>query len=236
MHDPGVKYRKEWKEREFRKSERSIFNPRRWFGSKWKTGIQQYQEDVPDYTDHNLYLEQRAMLEKEHQERVHELEDKKLRLEEKMSGFLKGSRDARKFQVEREELEREISELRSERNEKLDKAIKSQLVKAKAYVESIFQSLEKESREQAIQSIYEKEKQLTELAMNILEGEIKEELEIKTKKMEALKAKMALAEKDKNERIQKIEDALSALTSLVEKAESVRFAINSIETDVIKEQ
>jgi hypothetical protein len=133
-------------------------------------------------------------------------------------------------------LEREISELQSERNEKLDKAIKSQLVKAKAYVESIFQSLEKESRKQAIQSIDEKEEQLTELAMNILEGEIKEELEIKTKKMEALKTKMALAEKDKNERIQKIEDALSALTSLVEKAESVRFAINSIETDVIKEQ
>ena len=72
--------------------------------------------------------------------------------------------------------------------------------------------------------------------MNILEGEIKEDLEIKTKRLEALKAKMALAEKDKNERIQKVEDALSALTSLVEKAESVRFAINSIETDVIKEQ
>lgn len=236
MHDPGVRYRKKWKEREFRKSERSIFNPRRWFGSEWETGIQQYQEDVPDYTEHNFYQEQREKIKKEHQERLHELENDRLHLEEKISGFLKGSRDARKFQVECKELEREISELQSERNEKLQKAIKSQLVKAKAYVESIFQSLEKESRKQAIQSIDEKEGQLTELAMNILEGEIKEELEIKTKKMEALKTKMALAEKDKNERIQKIEDALSALTSLVKKAESVRFKINSIETDVIKEQ
>lgn len=235
MSDPGVTFRKVWREREYRKSKRSIFNPRRWFGNKWKTEIQQYQDEVPDYTEHNFYMEQKAALEKEYQERVHELEEKKLLLEEKMSAFLKGSRDARKYQIDREELEREISELRSERNEKLDKAIKKQLTKARAYIESIFESLEQDSRKHAIQSIAEKEEKLTQLAMSILEGEIKDELEIKMKKLEALKSKLTLAEKDKNERMQKIEDALSALNTLAEKAAALRNTIDSIETDVIKE-
>lgn len=236
LDDPGVKYRMEWKEREYRKSERSIFNPRRWFGSKWKTGIQQYQENVPDYTEHDEYLTQKAILEKEHQERLHALEEKKLNLEEKMSNLLQGSREARKFQIKREGLEHEISELHSERQEQLNKAIKSQLSKAKMYIESIFESLEQKSRKQAIQSITDKEDQLTQLAMSILEGEIKEELEVKTKKLETLKAKMSLAENNKMERIQKIEDAHAALVSLTEKAKAIRAELNSIETDIIKEQ
>lgn len=236
MHDPGVTYRKVWKDREIRTSKRSWWNPLRWFGDTYNTAIQQYQEDVPDYTEHNFYVQQKAELDKEHQERIDELEKKKLDLEEKMSGFLKGSREARKFQINREELEREISELRSERDEKLDKAIKRQLTKAKAYVESIFDSLERDSRKQAIQSISEKEEQITQFAMSILEGEIKEELEIKTKKLEALKAKMTIAEKDKNERIQKIDSALSALASLAEKAVAIHLTIDSIDTDVIKEE
>jgi len=236
MQDPGVKTHKEWVEREYRKGERSIFNPRRWFGSKWKTEIQQYQEEVPDYTEHNFYIQQKATLEKEHKERVLEFESKKQRLEESMSICLQGSSNARKFQNDREELEREISELQAERKEKLEKVIKKQLTEAKRYVESIFDSLEKESRKQAIKSITEKEDELTKLAMNVLEGEIKEELEIKTKKLEALKSKMALAEKDKVERLQKIEDALAALNSLEDKAAAVRVTIDSIETDTIKEQ
>ena len=236
MHDPGVKSHKEFREREFRTTERSIFNPKRWFGNKWNTEIQQYQEDVPDYTEHIFYVEQKTALENDHNERMRELEEKRTRLEEKMSGFLRGSRDARKFQLDREQLEQEISDLRSERNEKLDKAIKNQLRKAKAYVEGIFESLERDSREKALKSIVEKEEQLSQLAMKTLEGEIKDELEIKTKKLEALKAKMSLAEKDKKERIQKIDEAIMALKSLSEKAETIRVDIDSIETDIIKEQ
>ena len=236
MHDPGVIWRKEWRERECRGSERSIFNPRRWFGSKWKTNIQQYQEDVPDYTEHNLYLEQKKSLEEDFQRNVKELEDKKRHLEEQMAALVEGSRDVRKYEIDCKELEREISELRSERDEKLDNAIKKQLKTAKVYVESVFDSLENDSRKQMIQSFTEMEENLIQMAMSILEGEIKEELEVKAKKLEALKAKMTLAEKDKGERIQKIEDAHSALASLAEKAEAVRNTIESKETDVIKEQ
>lgn len=236
MQDPGVTYRKVWKEREYRTTERSLFNPKRWFGSKWNTEIQNYQEDVPDYTEHNFYMEKKEKLEQEHQEKMNNLEMKKLRLEEKMSELLKGSREARKFQLVREDLEREISELQNQRDEELNKVIKTQLKKAKRYVESIFEKLENESRKQAIQSITEQEERLSQLAMDILEGEIKEELELKTKKMKALKAKLNLAEKDKNERIQKIEKALEALTVLEGKANAVHTTIESIETDIIKEQ
>ena len=108
LQDPGVSMRKEWREREFRTTERSIFNPKRWFGSKWKTEIQQYQEDVPDYTAHNFYIQQKAELEKQHQERMQELEITRQKFENQISEFVKGSRDARKFQIEREELERQI--------------------------------------------------------------------------------------------------------------------------------
>ena len=236
MHDPGVRYHKEWRERECRGSERSVFNPRRWFGSKWKAYIQQYQEDVPDYTEHNLYLEQKESLKEDFQRNVKDLEDKKRHLEEQMAALVEGSRDVRKYKIDYEELEHEISELRSERDEKLDNAIKKQLKRAKVYVESVFDSLENDSRKQALESFTEKEEYLIQMAMSILEGEIKEELEVKTKKLEALKAKMTLAEKDKSERIHKIEDAHSALASLAEKAEAVRNTIESKETDVIKEQ
>ena len=236
LQDPGVSMRKEWREREFRTTERSIFNPKRWFGSKWKTEIQQYQEDVPDYTAHNFYIQQKAELEKQHQERMQELEITRQKFENQMSEFVKGSRDARKFQIEREELERQIEELRTERDKKLDKAIKKQLKTARLYIESIFESLEKDSRAQAIKSINDKEEQLTKMALDILEGEIREELEVKTKKLESLKSKVALAEQGKNERLLKIDEAYSALSDLVEKAEAVRAAIDSTETDIIKEQ
>ena len=236
LQDPGVSMRKEWREREFRTTERSIFNPKRWFGSKWKTEIQQYQEDVPDYTAHNFYIQQKAELEKQHQERMQELEITRQKFENQISEFVKGSRDARKFQIEREELERQIEELRTERDKKLDKAIKKQLKTARLYIESIFESLEKDSRAQAIKSINDKEEQLTKMALDILEGEIREELEVKTKKLESLKSKVALAEQGKNERLLKIDEAYSALSDLVEKAEAVHAAIDSTETDIIKEQ
>ena len=236
LQDPGVSMRKEWREREFRPTERSIFNPKRWFGSKWKTEIQQYQEDVPDYTAHNFYIQQKAELEKQHQERMQELEITRQKFENQISEFVKGSRDARKFQIEREELERQIEELRTERDKKLDKAIKKQLKTARLYIESIFESLEKDSRAQAIKSINDKEEQLTKMALDILEGEIREELEVKTKKLESLKSKVALAEQGKNERLLKIDEAYSALSDLVEKAEAVHAAIDSTETDIIKEQ
>ena len=236
LQDPGVSMRKEWREREFRTTERSIFNPKRWFGSKWKTEIQQYQEDVPDYTAHNFYIQQKAELEKQHQERMQELEITRQKFENQISEFVKGSRDARKFQIEREELERQIEELSTERDKKLDKAIKKQLKTARLYIESIFESLEKDSRAQAIKSINDKEEQLTKMALDILEGEIREELEVKTKKLESLKSKVALAEQGKNERLLKIDEAYSALSDLVEKAEAVHAAIDSTETDIIKEQ
>lgn len=236
MQDPGVSMRKEWREREFRTTERSIFNPKRWFGSKWKTEIQQYQEDVPDYTAHNFFIQQKAELEKQHQERMQELEITRQKFENQMSEFVRGSRDARKFQIEREELERQIEELRAERDKKLDKAIKKQLKTARLYIESIFETLEKDSRAQAIKSLNDKEEQLTKMALEILEGEIREELEVKTKKLESLKSKVALAEQGKNDRLVKIDEANSALIDLVEKAEAVRAAIDSTETDIIKEQ
>ena len=236
MQDPGVRIRKEWREREFRTTERSLFNPKRYFSGKWKTEIQQYQEDVHDYTEHNLYKQQKAELEKEHQKRIQELEYRKLQLEEKMSSCMSGSRNARKFQIDKEELEREIEKLQAERNEKLENAIKNQLRKARAYIESIFESWEKENRKQIIQAISEKELHLSQIAMQFLEEEIKEELDTKIKRLESLKEKMTLAEKDKDERIQKIEEARSAMTALLENAEAVRMAIESIETDVIKEQ
>lgn len=236
MTDPGVTHRKEWREREYRKSERSIFNPKRWFGSKWNTGIQQYEVDVPDYTAHNLYLQEKAELEKNHQALMRELEEKKQRLEDEMSTHLFSAHQVSRYQVEREGLERDIEKLRAERDEMLGKTIKKQLTKAKMYIEKVFSMLEEDSRKKAINSIAEKEEALSMKAMEILEGEIKEELEIKTKKLEALKSKMSLAEQDKNERIQKIEEARSALNTLAEKAENIRSAIESIETDVIKEQ
>ncbi|MCQ2257648.1 MAG: dynamin family protein [Bacteroidaceae bacterium] len=236
MQDPGVTIRKEWREREVRTTKRSIFNPMRWFGSKWKTEMQQYQEDVPDYTAHNFYVQQKAELEKQHQERMHELEMKREKLENQMSEFERNARNARKFQIEREDLERQIEELQAERTKKVDKAIENQLKKAKVYIEGIFESLEKDSRSQALKSINEKEDQLTQLAIDILESEIGEELETKTKKLEALKSKMTLAEQDKNDRLMKIDEAHSALIGLLEKAEAVRAAIDSIETDIIKEQ
>lgn len=236
LQDPGVSMRKEWREREFRTTERSIFNPRRWFGSKWKTEIQQYQEEVPDYTAHNFYIQQKAELEKQHQERMQELEITRQKFEDQMSEFVKGSCDARKFQIEREELERQIEELRKERDKKLDKAIKKQLKTARLYIESIFESLEKDSRAQAIKSINDKEEQLTKMALDILEGEIREELEVKTKKLESLKSKVALAEQDKNDHLLKIDKAHFALSGLVKKAEAVRTAIDSTETDIINEQ
>ena len=96
--------------------------------------------------------------------------------------------------------------------------------------------MEKDSRSQALKSINEKEDQLTQLAIDILESEIGEELETKTKKLEALKSKMTLAEQDKNDRLMKIDEAHSALIGLLEKAEAVRAAIDSTETDIIKEQ
>ena len=236
MQDPGVRIRRVWREREFRTTERSLFNPKRYISGKWKTEIQQYQEDVPDYTEHDLYKQQKAEFEKEHQERIQELEYRKLQVEEKMSGCMSGSRNARKFQIDREELEREIEKLQAEREEKLDRAIKNQLRTAKAYIESIFESLETESRKQILQAILEKEPHLSQIAMQILEEEIKDELDTKIKRLEALKEKIALAEKDKYERIQKIGEAQSAMTALLENAEAVRMAIESIETDVIKEQ
>ena len=119
---------------------------------------------------------QKAELEKQHQERMQELEITRQKFENQMSEFVKGSRDARKFQIEREELERQIEELRTERDKKLDKAIKKQLKTARLYIESIFESLEKDSRAQAIKSINDKEEQLTKMALDILEGEIREEL------------------------------------------------------------
>ena len=179
---------------------------------------------------------QKAELEKQHQERMQELEITRQKFENQMSEFVKGSRDARKFQIEREELERQIEELRTERDKKLDKAIKKQLKTARLYIESIFESLEKDSRAQAIKSINDKEEQLTKMALDILEGEIREELEVKTKKLESLKSKVALAEQGKNERLLKIDEAYSALSDLVEKAEAVHAAIDSTETDIIKEQ
>ena len=236
MQDPGVKMRKEWSEREYRSKERSIFNPKRWFGSKWKTEIQQYQEDVPDYSEHNLYIQQRAALEKQHQEHMKGLEEKRQKLETQMSEYLMGARQARKFQIERESLEREIEELRAERDKELDKTIKKQLKKAKVYVESIFEKLETDNRSQVIKSINEKEESLTQIAMKVLEDEIKEELEIKSKKLESLRSKMSLAEQGKIERMNKIEEACTALAELLEKADSVRTTIDSIETDTINEQ
>lgn len=235
LHDPGVGTRKELKTRDILVKRRWI-NPKRWLGKKYDTDIQQYEAEVPDYTAHNFYLQQKEELEDEHRKKLGEYEDKRAQLEEKLSACISGSRDAQRFQFERENLEREISELQAERKEKLETVIKNQLTIAKKYVEEVFESLESDSRKQAINSITEKEELLSQLAMSILEGEIKEELEIKTKKLEALKSKMALAEKDKVERLQKIEDALAALNSLVDKAAAVRVTIDSIETDTIKEQ
>ncbi len=52
----------------------------------------------------------------------------------------------------------------------------------------------------------------------------------------AINLSACLAEQGKNERLLKIDEAYSALSDLVEKAEAVRAAIDSTETDIIKEQ
>jgi hypothetical protein len=236
LHDPGVQKRIERREREIRTKERSWWNPKRWFGNKWHTSIEQYDEEIPDYTEHNLYRQKKAELEKEHQDRMLELETRKQELEEKMSVLLKGSREARKFQIDREELEEQIAKLHKERDEKLDNVIKKQLKKARAYVENIFNSLELYSRKQAIQALNDKETILCEMAMQILEGEIKDELDIKMKKLESLKKKMTQAEQDKNQRLQKIESVRAELKVLAEKAVALHDEIDSIVTDKISEQ
>ena len=236
LHDPGVQMRKDRREREIRTKERSWWNPKRWFDGKWQTSIEQYDEEIPDYTEHNFYLKQKAELEKEHQDRMLDLETRKQELEEKMSGLLKGSREARKFQIDREELEEQIAKLHKERDEKLDNVIKKQLKKARAYVENIFNSLELDSRKQAIQALNDKEPRLCEMAMQILEGEIKDELDIKMKKLESLKKKMTQAEQDKNQRLQKIESVRAELKVLAEKAVALHDEIDSIITDKISEQ
>ena len=236
MQDPGVKMRIERREREIRTTKRGWWNPARWFGSKWKTGIEQYDEKIPDYTEHNFYIKEKAELEREHKDCMLKLETRRQELEEEMSVLLKGSRDARKFQIDREELEEQITKLREERNEKLDNVIKKQLKKARAYVESIFDSLERDSRKQALQALVDKETKLCEMAMQILEDEIKDELDIKMKKLEGLKKKMALAEQDKDQRLQKIENIKGELRDLAEKAFALHNATESIETDKINEQ
>jgi hypothetical protein len=235
-HDPGVKMRTERREREIRTKERSWWNPKRWFGNKWHTSIEQYDEKIADYTEHNFYIKQKAELKKEYQDRMLDLETKRQELEDKKSGLLKGSRDARKFQIDREELEEQIAKLREERDEKLDSVIKKQLKKARAYVESIFNSLERDSRKQALQALADKETKLCEMAMEILESEIKDELDIKMNKLESLKKKMTLAEQDKDKRLQKIESVRAELKALADKAVALHDAIESIETDKISEQ
>jgi chromosome segregation ATPase len=236
LHDPGVQMRKDRREREIRTKERSWWNPKRWFGNKWHTSIEQYDEEIPDYTEHNFYLKQKAELEKEHQDRMLDLAARRRELEEKLSGLLKGSREARKFQIDREELEVQIAKLREERDEKLDNVIKKQLKKAGAYVESIFDSLERDSRKQALQALADKETKLCEMAMQILEGEIKDELDIKMKKLESLKKKMTQAEQDKDQRLHKIEEIRADLKELAKKAVALHGKIDSIVTDKISEQ
>ncbi|MFG6425890.1 MAG: dynamin family protein [Muribaculaceae bacterium] len=229
LSDPGVYWRTEYEERKEKKW--------RWLGcigDEYKTYT--VPKQVADYSGHNLYVEKKQQIEKEYKSQLGSLEDEKLRVEAELSKYSHASLQSRRYQMERDNIEREINELEEQRKKDISYAIKKQLSQAKKYVTDYFDDLEKNSRKSVLKELDEKEDELYEHAKSILEGEIKGELDIKTNKLESLKAKRDLAEKDKNERLDSIKNAKTALEDLKEKADSVREVIESIKIDTIKEQ
>lgn len=237
LSDPGVNYRTEYTEREFRTgSKRSWINPKRWFNGAYEIRIERIEEKVADYTEHNHYLEEKERLTNVYNEKIRQLNENISKLEENLLSAQNNKSQARRYKIMKEELDQQIREQREEKDRLLSQAIHKQIVKAKTYIKDVFNDLEKNSRTIILNIISNKEEELIMLAEMVLEGEIKEELQLKTKKLESLKKELELAENEKEERLQKIGEAISALQNLNEKADALRNNIEQIETDIIDEQ
>lgn len=237
LTDPGVSYRTEYTEREFRTgSKRSWINPKRWFNGAYEIRIERIEEKVADYTEHNHYLEEKERLTNVYNEKIRQLNENISKLEENLLSAQNNKSQARRYKIMKEELDQQIREQREEKDRLLSQAIHKQIVKAKTYIKDVFNDLEKNSRTIILNIISNKEEELIMLAEMVLEGEIKEELQLKTKKLESLKKELELAENEKEERLQKIGEAISALQNLNEKADALRNNIEQIETDIIDEQ
>ena len=235
--DPGVQYRDEVKQHKVFGEKRGWWNLCRLFGDKdkYKSHMETYTEKVPDYTAHKCYLEEKQEVEQRYAESINDLQRAKAELESKYESMSASTSVARRYQSEKEDLDRQISEKREERDREFEEKLQEQVKSAKDYLKEIFDDLEKNTRKNAIQGIDDMESQLIELAIDVLEGEIKEELQSKEAKLNNLKQKLELAEKDKEDRLTNIQSALASLEDLKEKAMSVQNVINSIETDVIEE-
>ena len=237
LTDPGVSYRTEYTEREFRTgSKRSWINPKRWFNGAYEIRIERIEEKVADYTEHNHYLEEKERLTNVYNEKIRQLNENISKLEENLLSAQNNKSQARRYKIMKEELDQQIREQREEKDRLLSQAIHKQIVKAKTYIKDVFNDIEKNSRTIILNIISNKEEELIMLAEMVLEGEIKEELQLKTKKLESLRKELELAENEKEERLQKIGEAISALQNLNEKADALRNNIEQIETDIIDEQ
>lgn len=235
MQDPGVTYNNEIVQRKVYGEKRGWWNPCRWFGDEYKSHMETFTEKVPDYTAHNQYLEDKKQVEEQYDRRIKDLEQRKRELENKYVSGNASALSARRFQFEKEDLDRQIQEKREERDKEFEAKLKVQVKSAKDYLKGIFDDLEANARKSALNALDEKQNNLLDLAIEILETEIKDELKEKEEKLNNFKKKLELAENDKEERLNKIDSALSALYELKTKADEVYSAINKIETDVIKE-
>jgi len=235
ISDPGVTYKDEFVQRKVFGEKRGWWNPCRWFGDEYKSHMESFTEKVPDYTAHNKYLDEKKQVEEQYARRINELELRKRELENKYESEMASASSARRFQFEKEDLDRQIQEKREERDKEFETKLKVQVKSAKDYLKGIFENLEDNARKSALNTLDERQNKLIELAKEILEEEIKDELQSKEEKLLNFKKKLELAENDKEARLNKIDSALSALGELKTKANDVCSAINSIETDVIKE-
>lgn len=235
ISDPGVQYRDEIKQHKVFGEKRGWWNPCRWFGDTYKSHMETYTEKVPDYTAHKRYLEEKQEVEQRYAESINDLQRTKAELESKYDNMSASASVARRYQSEKEDLDRQIAEKREERDREFEEKLKEQVKSAKDYLKEIFDDLEKNTRKNAIQGIDDMESKLIELAIEVLEGEIKEELQSKESRLNNLKQKLELAEKDKEDRLANIESALDSLEDLKEKALNVRDVIRSIKTDEIEE-
>lgn len=236
MADPGVSYKDVVTQKEMLGEKRGWWNPGRWFGNKYKKHIETFTEKVPDYTAHYQYLEEKKQVEEQYNRTIRELELKKSEIESRYVSGAGSASSARRYQFEKEELDKKIEETREERDREFEDKLKMQVKSAKEYLKGVFDDLENNARKQALDAIGDREGQLVNIAMEILEEEIKDELKAKSDKLSNLSKKLELAENEKEARLHKINSALTALKNLQTKASNVYDDINGIETDVIKEE
>lgn len=207
---------------------RGWWNPARWFGHDYRyetlytkddTAQKQYDEDKKriqnQYEDKNNSIER-------------ELEDLRTKL-----GDLPMSRTSN-VQHKIDRLEKEKERLDEKKRRELGKAIKTKMEGAQGYLSAFFDDIEAKSRKKMLESVQAKEDAYLALGLMIAEQELKGVLDEKKKKLENLKNKRQMAEDDKVKTIVSNETTITSLSNLLMKAKDVLAAIESIETDTIK--